>query len=67
MANISITAKFVHTAALRRAALVLQAAKLYHKEQSPVIETLSTISDDICHKFTCFVYFASSLTPLQGL
>src|ERR1044071_95476 len=31
MANISITAKFV-----------LQAAKLYHKEQSPDIETMST-------------------------
>jgi hypothetical protein len=37
MANVCFTAKVVRRAAL----LVLQAAELYHEEQSPGIETMS--------------------------
>jgi hypothetical protein len=42
MANMAFTAYFVHTAAARRATLVLQAAKLYHEVQTAVIERMST-------------------------
>ncbi len=54
MANISITAKFV-----------LQAAKLYHKEQSPGIETMSTSYSDfrpIVYYFCLFRFFKINLT-----